>query len=65
MKSVLAMLLLALASIGPARAATCPQLAALQADPRWAPLDSDNCRHCDFNFVGVGPGAELRWNHAP
>jgi len=65
MKFVPAMLFLALASIAPARAAICPQQVTLRDDPRWAPIDSDNCGHCDFNFVGVGPGDQLRWNGAP
>lgn len=55
-------LLLALASIGPARAATCPQEAQLRADPRWAPLDGENCHLCVLNHVRVGPGARLHWN---
>lgn len=62
MKLVVAMLLLALASIAPARAATCPQEVQLRADPRWAPRDGENCHHCSFNIVGVGPGALMRWN---
>lgn len=64
MKSVPAMLLLALASVGPARAAICHQQVELSADPRWAPRDRDNCELCDFNYVGVGPGTLLRWNGA-
>lgn len=64
MKFVPAMLFLALASTGPARAAICLQQAELAADPRWAPQDGDNCHGCDFNYVGVGPGERLRWNGA-
>lgn len=65
MKFVAAMLVLALASAGPAQAAICHQQVALRDDPRWAPRDRRNCHECDFNVVGVGPGAELRWNYAP
>lgn len=64
MKFVAAMLLLALASAGPARAAICLQQAELAADPRWAPRDGDNCHQCEFNYVSVGPGERLRWNGA-
>lgn len=65
MKFVVAMLLLALTSIAPAQAATCPQQAQLRADPRWTPRDEENCHHCIFNIVVAGPTDLLLWNGSP
>jgi hypothetical protein len=62
MRVLPAALLLALTSIVPALAATCPQEARLRADPRWTPRDEENCDHCLFNIVLVGRNGLLIWN---
>jgi opacity protein-like surface antigen len=63
MKSVAAASLLALASIAPAQAATCPQEARLRADPRWAPPDSGSVvERAGTYVVVVGAGATLYWS---
>jgi hypothetical protein len=48
-----------------AAAPSCPALARLNPRNGWRALDMNNCDHCLFNRIRIGPGSRLRWNGAP